>query len=99
MAVEKVRCPHCGKDHYVDVQPAGRTGKIAVVPLDDEESLTRRLVEVVESVLERHNGNAPLSIISIEASRRGIPSADIRRLLKAFVADGRYRVDRDTLTW
>lgn len=99
MTVIRVKCPHCEKEHFVEVDCNPRTGKVAARSLDDSESVTKRFEEVVESVLERHNGYAPISIITIEASKRGLESATVRRLLNSHINSGKLRVENDYITW
>ncbi len=76
-----------------------RTKKVAARSLDDSESVTKRFEEVVEAVLERHNGYAPLSIITIEASKKGLESALVKRMLNNYINSGKLRVENDNITW
>ena len=99
MTVIKVKCPHCEKEHFVDVDMDPRTKKVAARSLDDSESVTKRFEEVVEAVLERHNGYAPLSIITIEASKKGLESALVKRMLNNYINSGKLRVENDNITW
>ena len=99
MTVIKVKCPHCEKEHFVDVDMDPRTRKVTAVSLDDSESVTKRFEEVVNAVLERHNGYAPISIITIEASKKGLESALVKRMLNNYINSGKLRVENDTITW
>ncbi len=99
MTVIKVKCPHCEKEHFVDVDMDPRTRKVTALSLDDSESVTKRFEEVVNAVLERHNGYAPISIITIEASKKGLESALVKRMLNNYINSGKLRVENDTITW
>jgi len=97
--VIKLKCPGCDKEIFVEVRvtPTPKGYGVDAIVLNDENTKAVKLEEVLESVLARHNGMAPLSIIVIEAYKRGLDKEYVKRMINMQLNTGKLHVENNMI--
>ncbi|HHN81478.1 MAG TPA: hypothetical protein ENN11_02520 [Methanomicrobia archaeon] len=95
MAIVKISCPHCEDAVFIEVtEEKGTYGaRLKATVLPSDKARLRLFEEVLNDVLERHNGIAPPSIVVMEGSKRGLKQEFVRKTLNSYVNTGKLHIE------
>ncbi|MHC1598164.1 MAG: hypothetical protein ACXQS3_06345 [Candidatus Methanofastidiosia archaeon] len=97
MTIVKIRCPHCKEELVVNVGIRKGSRAATATVLSNEEGKARLFKDVLDIVLDRHNGIAPLSILVLEASKNGLDHAYVQKMLNIYLNDGKLHIEGDNI--